>query len=368
MLGDRLTELADRAQRDVDDGSLPSCQLAVAIDGTLVLDETFGTPETSRFTIFSVTKALMAGAIWLLMGDGRLDVSARVVDHLPSFATNGKEVVTIEQLLLHEAGFPHAPLGPPDWWTREGRLARFARWRLNWEPGTRVEYHPDSAHWVLGELIYAVTTVDHRDFVRSRIVEPLGLSSIALGVPVDRQADIVDAVRVGSAPSPEEVEEVTGMKGLDLQGMADGAVGHFNQPEVRALGVPGGGAVARAADVALFFQSLLDDRHGLWDPAVLADATGRVRTTKVDALLGVPANRSLGLLLAGDDGHAIRRGMGRTTSPQTFGHYGVGGQIAWADPTTGISFCYLTNGLDANPFAEGRRRIALCNRAGALTG
>ena len=100
---------------------------------------------------------------------------------------------------------------------------------------------------------------------------------------------------------------------------------------------------------------------------MLADGTGRVRATADDVLLGIPANRTRGLLVAGDDGFALHRGMGRTTSPRTFGHHGVGGQIAWADPDTGLSFCFLTGGLETNPLEEGRRRAALCNRAGALT-
>ena len=51
---------------------------------------------------------------------------------------------------------------------------------------------------------------------------------------------------------------------------------------MRAVGVPGGGGVATAATVALFYQALLHNTDGLWDPDVLADATGRVRNTFPD--------------------------------------------------------------------------------------
>ena len=64
------------------------------------------------------------------------------------------------------------------------------------------------------------------------------------------------------------------------------------------------------------------------------------------------ANRSLGLILAGDDGRSNIRGMGRTVSPGTFGHNGAAGQIAWADPATGLSFGYCTNGVDLNVIRE----------------
>ncbi len=51
---------------------------------------------------------------WLLIGEGRLDIERRVVDYVPEFGTNGKDVVTVEQVMLHTSGFPRAPLGPPD--------------------------------------------------------------------------------------------------------------------------------------------------------------------------------------------------------------------------------------------------------------
>jgi CubicO group peptidase (beta-lactamase class C family) len=55
--------------------------------------------------------------------------------------------------------------------------------------------------------------------------------------------------------------------------------------------------------------------------------------------------------------------MGRTCSPGTFGHNGAGGQIAWADPATGLSFAYVTNGLDRDPLRQGRRGTAVSSLA-----
>jgi CubicO group peptidase (beta-lactamase class C family) len=140
----------------------------------------------------------------------------------------------------------------------------------------------------------------------------------------------------------------------------------FNTPEVRALGVPGGGGIADATTVVLFYQGLLHNTDGLWDPAILADAIGNVRNTFRDPMLGNTANRSLGVVLAGDDGKANMRGFGHTQSPRTFGHNGAGGQIAWCDPETGISFCFLTNGRDFDHLREGRRGVGISSRAGKV--
>lgn len=73
-------------------------------------------------------------------------------------------------------------------------------------------------------------------------------------------------------------------------------------------------------------------------------------------------------MIAGGDGKANMRGFGRTNSPDAFGHPGFGGQIGWADPATGISFGYVTNGFDRNDLREGRRSVALSSLAGSCAG
>ena len=120
--------------------------------------------------------------------------------------------------------------------------------------------------------------------------------------------------------------------------------------------------MSTASDLALFYQALLHNPAGIWKPDVLTDVTTHVRCTMKD-WLGTPANRSIGLVLAGDDGKSNLRGMGRTVSPGAFGHNGAGGQIAFADPATGVSFAYLTNGLDQNVVREARRNTAIASRA-----
>jgi CubicO group peptidase (beta-lactamase class C family) len=362
---ERVSELVERAHREVDAGRLPSCQLALARAGEIVANHTIGAAtDDTRYVIFSCTKALVAAAAWLAIGDGALDPATKVADLIPEFATNGKDVVTVEQVMLHTCGFPHAPMAPALWNDRDARVARFADWRLNWEPGTAFEYHATSAHWVLAELIERVTGCDFRAVVHERVVNPLGLSRLRLGVPVEQQADIAELVTVGEPASPDELEAAFGIRALPATEVTDHALIEFNSPDARRAGVPGAGAVSTAADVARFYQALLTNPGGLWNADVLADATTNVRNRYRDPWTGAPANRTLGLVVAGDDGLAhMRMNFGRTCSPRTFGHAGAGGQIAWADPATGLSFCYLTNGLDANLLHQGRRGLALSSRA-----
>ena len=181
-------------------------------------------------------------------------------------------------------------------------------------------------------------------------------------MPESQQGDINPLVTVGQAPTAAELEQILGIA-IELPELSDDVLLRFNEPGLRALGMPGTGGIGTAADVALFYQALMHNPGHTWDPAILADATGNIRVTYADALTGAPANRSLGLVVQCGDVAGSLLGMGKTTSPGSFGHQGVGGQIAWADPATGISFCFLTNGLDANPIRAARRGSALSNRA-----
>lgn len=362
--------LVHRAHREVDEGIVPSCQLAIAQEGEVIevvtLGETVAGDDT-RYVIFSATKPIVASAVWQLLAEGVLRLEDRVAEHIPEFGANGKDGVTVEQVLLHTSGFPRGPLGSPRWETRAGRLEAFAKWRLNWEPGSRFEYHPTSAHWVLAELLARADGVEHTESIHRRVIEPLGLTKLAVGVPRDQQGDIAELVHTGQPPTPEEFEAVLGVPGIDLGEVTEEALAGFNEPAALAVGVPGAGGVSTAADLALFYQGLLHNPESVWDPKWLSIATTDVRNTFPDALAGgIPTRRTIGLVLAGDDGMGPRRGFGHGNSPETFGHDGAGGQLAWADPASGLSFAYLTNGLDRHLIRQWRRNIGLNSRAAAV--
>jgi CubicO group peptidase (beta-lactamase class C family) len=357
----KVAALVERAHREVDAGLLPSCQLAIARHGQVAAFETIGdVAPASRYVMYSATKAFVASGFWLLLQDGRIGLDAKVADLIPEFASNGKEVVTVEQVLLHTSGFPYAPLGPPRWDTRDGRLEAFARWRLNWEPGTRYEYHATTAHWVLAELIERVDGRDYRAFLREEILDPLDLHEVEIGVSPERLGDINRPISVGEPATPDELEAVLGVRDLGRMVISKKELLQFNRDDVLEVGVPGGGGVSNAADVVRFYQALL--HGGPWNADTVRQFTVEVRNRFTD-LRGIPANRSLGLVIQGDDEWVGARGFGRTCSARTFGHDGAGGQIAFADPDSGISFCYLTNGLDEHLLREWRRTAAIANRA-----
>ena len=369
LISEKVEQLRARAQRDIDEGILPSCQVALGLNGEIVFEEAFGDASLdTRYVVFSCTKAFVAGAMWVLIGEGAVDVSAKVADVIPEFKTNGKDIITIEQVMLHTSGFPLAPLGPPQWSSRDGRLEAFSKWRLNWEPGTKFEYHATSAHWVLAEIIERVSGQDYRDYLEQRVMKPHNLPRV-LGINRQEQAGIAELEVRGEPATADEMEAALGIRDIPVGEVTHDALLGFNTPEAREVGVPGGGGIMRARDLAMYYQALLHNPAGVWKDDVLDDVKTNVRNNFPDPLMGVPANRTLGLVLAGGDKYQAMRGsFGRTASGGTFGHGGAAGQIAWADPVSGLSLGYTTNGIDANMLREGRRCIAIASLAGDCAG
>ena len=75
---DRVAELVERCTREVNEGLLPSCQLAIGFKGEIVHDETIGDelPE-ARYCFFSATKPFVAATVWQLLSENSLELKAQ---------------------------------------------------------------------------------------------------------------------------------------------------------------------------------------------------------------------------------------------------------------------------------------------------
>jgi CubicO group peptidase (beta-lactamase class C family) len=349
--------------------------VAVARDGGLTGFRTFGrarhgdgaereADDETLFAIFSVTKSIVSSAAWILLQERKLSLDDRVVAHIPEFGTHGKDAVTVEQLLIHTAGFPRAQLPRVDWPDPEQRLRHFAKWRLEWEPGSRFVYHGTATMWVLAELITRIAGVDYRDFIRARILEPLGLRNLFLGLPREENARVADVIPVGEAATEDE----RAASPVDAPVISDDMLAYHNHPQNRAIGSPGGGVIATAADVALFYQGMLADADsrgaGIWQPEMLHEAWTARRSELIDPMTQKPALRGLGVVIAGECDR-MWRGFVEACSPRSFGHMGAGGQISWADPVSGLSFAFCTSGSQRNPSRQGAIGFRLSSLAAA---
>ena len=361
---EKVAALSERVRKEVEEGLLPSCQYAIARKGKVAAFETFGNATNeSLYNVFSSTKAITSAAGWLVIQDGKLDVNERVASIVPEFGTHGKDVITVEQLFTHTAGFPHAPFRTIDWNDKARRNERYSQWELNWPVGSKFEYHPTSSMWMIAEIIERRTGIAFDKFVRDRIATPLGLPDMWVGCPPSQHHRIAPVTHVGNAMTEADFKAL-GMPMPPVTEVTEDALLAFNQAEVRQVPVPGGGGLMSAAELALFYQALVHRGAAggkeVWAQKTLDEGT-RVRNHFPD-LFGVPVNRALGVIVAGDK-HRNARGFGHTNSERAFGHGGAGGQIAWADPVTGISFGYCTNGHDRHMVRQARRGVSISTKA-----
>ena len=363
----KVDALIARARREVDEGFLPSAQVALARDGELIAFEAFGDATTdTRYVVFSCTKAFVAGAMWALIGDGLVDVSKRVVEYVPEFGTNGKDVITVEQVMLHTAGFPHAPLGPPLWTTPRGppRGVRQVAAQLG-ARHVRTSTTPRRPTGCWPSIIERVTGADFRDVVEERVTGPAGLPRV-LGL------DPSDAGRHRRARHGRRAGHARGDQGrlrrrraAGHRGDRRGAVWRSTGPTSARSACPAAVASMRACDLALYYQALLHDQgEHLEARRPRRRHHQRPQPHSPSGGAASPPTAASGLILAGDDGYSHIRGLGRTVSPGAFGHNGAGGQLAWADPATGLSLGYTTNGYDLHVVREPRRGTAISSLAG----
>jgi CubicO group peptidase (beta-lactamase class C family) len=336
----RLELLLRRARLDVEQGQLPSAQIALGRAGRLVAFEALGKarPDT-RYVLQSAGRPVIAAAVWKLLGEGGIELDARVADLIPEFGTNGKEVVTVRQVLTHTGGFPMAPLGFPKMKDRAARLAAFSRWRLDWPPGSQLEYHLTSAAWVIAELVERATGMSLPEYLRKEIARPLGLT-LDLGVPVAEQGNVARFTATDAKDGEFEVDPW--------------GPWYLHDAEVLAAGEPSHSVVATAADIALLFQALY--HSGLWTAEAVAEGTRVQVDMKLAGSYGAVGSQiRMGLY--------VLVGGPATASPAAFGHGGASTQMCWCDPESGISFAFVTNGY---PIAGYDRTRAGLNRIALL--
>ena len=336
-----LDHLDALIQAHIAEGRYAGAQIALARHGKLGLSRTYGDAKTeggkvaasneTLFLLFSQTKVLTSSAVWTLVEDGRLSFMDKVADFLPEFAERGKGEITLQQVMTHQGGFPNGDVTQATWTDHALMRKQVCDFSLEWTPGTRLQYHSRAAHLVQAMVIEAVTGKDYRDVIRERVVEPLGLGNdIFVGVPEARQSRCADTY------APEKRD---------------------NSAVMRAAGLPSGGGFATARGMAAFYQML---GHGgrlgavrLFSPRLIAYVS-RSHTGETPDLqmTGIPMHRGLGPHVRGESDRI--RGLGTIGAPVTFGHGGVGSSYSWADPSSGVSFCYLTNFVSPDPWHSAR--------------
>ncbi len=318
-------------------GVHPGAGLAVYRRGGLVLDlyggvadNRLGKPVTAdtMFVLYSCTKPLTAACLHLLWERGQVDWDDRVADHWPGFARNGKDTVTVRQVLTHTAGFPDTPaeLSWDRWQDWDFVVETMENLTPLYDPGKIIAYHPRNFGWIIGELVQRIDGRPISQFLREEITEPLGMSDTYLGLPVSLE---------------HRVSRVHATDDCDRPSMPS----TYNRPGVHQAVQPAGGGIAAPRDLARFFAMMAagGSLNGtqILENETVAEVTG-LQVEGMDHTGGLHVQRSLGLSLADR-----RMGARDQLTHRSFGHAGAGTSIGWADPDLGLAVAYVTNGFRA---------------------
>ena len=313
--------------------------------------------EDTIVNVYSTTKTMTALVILMLYYRGEVDVDAPVAKYWPEFAANGKEGVTVANVMSYTAGLPgfDHPVAPEvllDWDAVTTLLAAQKPW---WEPGTKVGYHPLTQGYILGEVVRRVTGKSIGTFFREEVAGPVG-ADFHIGTPPeaqartsdlysDRPADIDDVVVSATPPAdaPKLPHEIFQERVFSSHRWSRDFV---NTVGWREAEIPAANGHGNARSVAKI-QSIVacgGEAHGvrLLDDKTVKEAFSE-RSAGQDQLYGFPTRYGLG--------YGIPSDATRMMSPsECVGFWGgAGGSMVVVDRSQKLAFCRVMNQMHPEP-------------------
>jgi CubicO group peptidase (beta-lactamase class C family) len=181
-----LARLGELVRSFVEGEEVVGAELLVIVHGRTILHEGYGWRDRERelpmrpgsvFCVRSMTKPLIGAATWMLIESDRLELDTRAAEHLPAFDSADRREITVEHLLRHQSGLPMSLI-----LSRNPRTLSSVRevadlggtCTLDFAPGTAFGYS-DQGTDTLTALIEIVGGAPAKDFVRERLLEPLGM-------------------------------------------------------------------------------------------------------------------------------------------------------------------------------------------------
>jgi CubicO group peptidase (beta-lactamase class C family) len=318
--------------------------------------------EDTMVFVASATKGLSAMAIALAHSRGLLDFEERVCAYWPEFAQNGKELVTVRQLLSHQAGLPalDAHVDRSIVANLDLLAVALAQQKPAWEPGTRQAYHAISLGFYQGELLRRVDP-RHRSlgvFFQDEIASPLGVDfyiRLPEEIPNSRLALVLPASPVDAILHPTAFA-IAFINPFSLTHRAlwtnPGLGIPFDRKTIyaRNLEVPSEGGVGTARAIAHAYGVFATGGREL---GLRKDTFEELKAPPVppqrgyyDECLKTKWRLSLGFAKP-DRGFPFG-------SPSAFGTPGSGGSIGFADPETGVGYAYVMNRLGSRQGSDPR--------------
>ncbi len=344
----RLHDVAARVQNRIDRGLMPGAVVLVARHGRVVLHQAMGAKESGKdamtketlFDLESNTKVLATAISYMLLVERRVvSLSDPIAKFLPNFATNGKEHVTLRDMLRYSSGLPidiNLPGAPnlADVPSPSALWTLMEETPLEYPTGTKVEYS-DLTYRLLGHTFEAITGQNLQHFAKANVWSKLGMTRTTYN-PLDNGFTVSDTAATGPGSWNLRIGTIRGVVEDDFDWVMGGIVGCD-------------GLFSTARDIAVFLQMILNDgSYGgakIVSPSTVrmmtADQTAQVNeTVDVDPISNLLfTHKGYGWELWT---HRFSSGGMRLT-PGSFGKAGGAGTFFWVDRRRDLFGVFLTN-------------------------
>ena len=306
--------------------------------------------EDTLCAFYSTGKPFVATSLLRQVDAGRIKLDDPVCSVWPEFAAAGKEQITFRQLLCHQSGVVAIGNKLPreaayDWELMVGEIAAQRPW---WEPGSRHVYHTHTFGFLVGETVRRITGLMPGDYLQQEIMGPLG-DELYVGVADEdlgrlavmaRETDFNIPNRPTVSILDREISDEEKMLVYAVAnppGTPDGGEGPLRGWQKAQIPATNGHGTARAIAHFYAVQAMGGEMDGLrlLSPELLTEATS-IQSEGYCPILKRNVKFGLGFQITQPD-----RPFG--SSEHSFGHYGNGGSLGYADPDAGVGFAYVMN-------------------------
>lgn len=335
-----LAPIANLAQTEIAAGRMPGAVILIGAGNTIVYRKAFGNrvlkpgPEPMKintvFDLASLTKVIATTpAVMQLVEEGRLQLDAPVARYWPEFGANGKQAITVRDLLIHYSGM-HADLDLSIPWSGyDAAMNKLIAEKPSVPPETRFLYSDENFE-VLGELVRRVSGQPLNSYCAANIFGPLGM----------RHTEFLPPSKLHDQIAPTE----------DTEGKVHW--GDVHDATARWMGGVSGhaGVFSTADDLAIYARMLLNGGVGN-GARILSQKSVEEMTTRESPSNGTHA-RGLGWDMGGHDGYSM-------FPDGSYGHTGFTGTLIWIDPGAATYVIILSNRVypdgkgDALPLRRG---------------